>query len=392
MEAFTWFKNCLGYMPALRLREPRRREPSARTIPNIAITEPLLQRWSNSETSIPYHMITAPAVRRSNSAASYSSTASTIHESTASTLVVTHQPSPRAECMIVKRAPVTKKRDDFDSYGELGLRTVKLLAGKKSVGKVNASLLDFVELGRSSGKPTIIALHNVRYCDQRDEGRAFIHDPPLIPLGYKQCARLTLATPFDPSKITHVLSSPSRRCIQTVTQSLPKLNTLKELGAKPCNNGSSIAELKTEFANLDLRCELLDEGWEKDNLWDEGPDGTRIALRIRTDILALATSAIEHNQVNAHGNVEILLFSHGGLQRTLAGGADESLLFSISAHHPPPSLTSTQDLIPIPDLKILPAIPISYIYRFDKEYLSELRASGWKEEELAIVTALADSN
>ncbi|CZT42863.1 uncharacterized protein RSE6_02815 [Rhynchosporium secalis] len=329
MEAFTWFENCLGYMPALRLREPRRREPSARTIPNIAITEPLLQRWSNSETSIPYHMITAPAVRRSNSAASYSSTASTIHESTASTLVVTHQPSPRAEYMIVKRAPVTKKRDDFDSYGELGLRTVKLLAGKKSVGKVNASLLDFVELGRSSGKPTII-----------------------------------------------------------------------ELGAKPCNNGSSIAELKTEFANLDLRCELLDEGWEKDNLWDEGPDGTRIALRIRTDILALATSAIEHNQVNAHGNVEILLFSHGGLLRTLAGGADEWLSwnnaqhfsFSISAHHPPPSLTSTQDLIPIPDLKILPAIPISYIYRFDEEYLSELCASGWKEEELAIVTAPADSN
>ncbi|CZS94262.1 uncharacterized protein RAG0_04312 [Rhynchosporium agropyri] len=373
------------------------------------------------ETSIPYHMITAPAVQRSNSAASYSSTASTIHESTASTLVVTHQPSPRAECMIVKRAPLTKKRDDFDSYGELGLRTVKLLAGKKSVGKVNASLLGFVpQLGRSSGKPTIIALHNVRYCDQRDEGRAFIHDPPLTPLGYKQCARLTLATPFDTSKITHVLSSPSRRCIQTVKQSLPELvdystktsfentsklpivlwNTLKELGAKPCNNGSSIAELKTEFANLDLRCELLDEGWEKDSLWDEGPDRTRIALRIRTDILALATSAMEHNQVNAHGNVEILLFSHGGLLRTLAGGADECLswnnaqhfAFSISAHHPPPSLTSTQDLIPIPDLKILPAIPISYIYRFDEEYLSELCASGWKEEELAIVTAPADSN
>ncbi|XMA14303.1 hypothetical protein WAI453_007094 [Rhynchosporium graminicola] len=304
MEAFTWFKNCLGYMPALRLREPRRREPSARTIPNIAITEPLLQRWSNSETSIPYHMITAPAVRRSNSAASYSSTASTIHESTASTLVVTHQPSPRAECMIVKRAPVTKKRDDFDSYGELGLRTVKLLAGKKSVGKVNASLLDFVELGRSSGKPTIIV----------------------------RCIRHGQASP-----VTHFanylgLSITSGTAIREMR------NTLKELGAKPCNNGSSIAELKTEFANLDLRCELLDEGWEKDNLWDEGPDGTRIALRIRTDILALATSAIEHNQVNAHGNVEILLFSHGGLQRTLAGGADECLSWNNAQHFSSPYL------------------------------------------------------
>ncbi|KAL2072770.1 hypothetical protein VTL71DRAFT_12113 [Oculimacula yallundae] len=245
-----------------------------------------------------------------------------------------------------------------------------------------------------------------------------LHDPSITPHGHTQCARLAMSLPFSPSNITHILSSPSRRCIQTARLSVGDLvssascsskarklpivlwNDLKELGRIPCNNGSKIEVLKEEFKDLDLVCDYLDEGWEEVNLHDRQLTAVDIAMKLRIDIRNLATTALEHNHVNAHGNIEIMIFSHGGLLGILAGHDIPQCNMWRNAQHmefsmpmPDPSPSLPQDYFqamlpepnPMPEFVIKSVTTTPRIRCFNCPSVAKLRESGWKEEELALL-------
>ncbi|KAK1983131.1 phosphoglycerate mutase [Colletotrichum cereale] len=101
------------------------------------------------------------------------------------------------------------------------------------------------------------ALHNV---DQDWN----IHDPDLSSLGLEQCQELRddLLQRFGDETDALIIVSPMRRTIQTALLSLDWLikkgvriqadARWQENSAKPCDTGSSIANLEAEFPNVDF--------------------------------------------------------------------------------------------------------------------------------------------
>ncbi|KAK2043204.1 phosphoglycerate mutase [Colletotrichum somersetense] len=91
-----------------------------------------------------------------------------------------------------------------------------------------------------------------------------IHDPDLSPLGLEQCEELRehLLQRFGNATDALIIVSPMRRTIQTALLSLDWLikrgvhiqadARWQENSAKPCDTGSSIANLKVEFPSVDF--------------------------------------------------------------------------------------------------------------------------------------------
>ncbi|GKT60822.1 phosphoglycerate mutase [Colletotrichum tofieldiae] len=91
-----------------------------------------------------------------------------------------------------------------------------------------------------------------------------IHDPDLSSLGLEQCLELKehLLQRFGNETDALIIVSPMRRTIQTALLSLDWLikkgvriqadARWQENSAKPCDTGSSIANLKAEFPNIDF--------------------------------------------------------------------------------------------------------------------------------------------
>ncbi|KAH9215316.1 hypothetical protein DL95DRAFT_445933 [Leptodontidium sp. 2 PMI_412] len=283
------------------------------------------------------------------------------------------------------------------------------------------------------------ALHNLNLPHSTKESRASIPDPPLTAAGYRQCALLSLAPPFPLAKITHVYSSPSIRCIETASLSFRGLFTslapntnanaedmndgecttsdsehqnqnkdqaqnpnqnqrhkivlwadLKELGPRPCNNGSGIETLKREFKDLDLDLGLLDEGWEERNAGLEYGGRRKLALNIRKTLYEISTTAIQDKRVDADGNVEILVISHGGLLSALTTDTNkwhnaevrsfELIHQTYQSHRPKDRYT----LLPI-TTSPSPSNSTTLTFPLDLPSLATLRTLGWKRSELAIL-------
>jgi broad specificity phosphatase PhoE len=169
------------------------------------------------------------------------------------------------------------------------------------------------------------------------EERFEIKDPGITDFGVLQCATLCATFPRM-DKITHIVSSPSRRTILTTKYSFKPLlnrgvpilllNFLKEKGHCPCNAGSGIAKLQEEFNDLNINYDRLEEGWENKNL-DYGTHGWKpLAIEMRRELYLIGKEALEKGEVNADGNVEIVVTSHGGTLRTLDGSKNSPMRYS----------------------------------------------------------------
>lgn len=162
-----------------------------------------------------------------------------------------------------------------------------------------------------------------------------LKDPGLTDLGVLQCATLCKTFPRM-DKITHIISSPSRRAILTTKLSfrplinrgvpLVLLNFLKERSQCPTNEGSPIEELQKEFGDLKIVYDHLERGWETDFM-DYDQHGWRpITVEMRREIFMVGMEAMKKGQVNTEGNVEMLVTSHGGTLRYFDGAKSMLLL------------------------------------------------------------------
>jgi broad specificity phosphatase PhoE len=158
--------------------------------------------------------------------------------------------------------------------------------------------------------------------------RAKVIDPGLTDFGVLQCATLSAAFPRM-DKITHIVSSPSRRTILTTKFAFRQvlnrgveillLNFLKEKGHCACNMGTPIPTLKEEFKDLKVNFSRLEEGWEVKNLDYHTHGWKALAVEMRKELYLIGKKAVEKGEFNADGNIEILVTSHGGTLKTIDG-------------------------------------------------------------------------
>jgi broad specificity phosphatase PhoE len=131
-----------------------------------------------------------------------------------------------------------------------------------------------------------------------------LRDPLLTPFGEQQANSLPQTYPFlfnSPSSL--LITSPLRRTIQTALLAfqrdpLPHPG-FQENSAKPCDTGSSVAILRSEFPDLDFG--LVQDGWDsKKGEW--APDER-----------SLATRAGKMRQwLKCRPENEIIVITHGG--------------------------------------------------------------------------------
>ncbi|KAF4837024.1 putative phosphatase [Colletotrichum tropicale] len=108
--------------------------------------------------------------------------------------------------------------------------------------------------------PTVVLIRHA----QALHNNYSIHDPELSSLGVEQCKELrqNLSQNFADETDAIIIVSPMRRTIQTALLSLDWLikngvpiqadARWQENSAKPCDTGSSIAELSVEFPSVDF--------------------------------------------------------------------------------------------------------------------------------------------
>ncbi|KAI1504039.1 histidine phosphatase superfamily [Biscogniauxia marginata] len=112
----------------------------------------------------------------------------------------------------------------------------------------------------------------VRHAEARHnvEGN-YLRDPELTAQGIQQCSILCNTYPYM-QKVTHIVSSPLRRAIQTtllcfgpVSAKIVLLPELQETTARPSDTGSPRQRLQEEFGNrIDTSCLLTDDWYLKD--------------------------------------------------------------------------------------------------------------------------------
>ncbi|KAI0098591.1 histidine phosphatase superfamily [Hypoxylon sp. NC0597] len=142
-------------------------------------------------------------------------------------------------------------------------------------------------------------------------------DPRLTTLGITQCRQVEKAATFRPDLI---MASPMKRTIETAAVSFQTaiedgkfivlLPSLQEIGAYPCNVGSSRTDISAEFGNV-LRTDLISEEWFGEgncNTWrtkdiQERARQARVAIRL----FARAYTR-EHPDIP---DPQILVTSHG---------------------------------------------------------------------------------
>jgi len=108
------------------------------------------------------------------------------------------------------------------------------------------------------------------------------------------------------------------------------LNFLKERGNNPCNNGSPLDILRTEFRDLKLNADALEPNWQHQFItYNSRSNWRKAALTMRKELYLIGKSFLEKGEVNKDGNVEMVVVSHGGTLRTIDGTRGKCLtLFS----------------------------------------------------------------
>ncbi|KAJ3499463.1 hypothetical protein NLG97_g306 [Lecanicillium saksenae] len=140
-----------------------------------------------------------------------------------------------------------------------------------------------------------------------------IPDPDITLLGEKQCDELRALFPQH-DKITHIVSSPLRRALQTSIRAfghdhlfpIIALEDLQEVSDAPSDTGSKVAVLRSEFGDkVDLR--HVTEHWTDKTACSEfQADLTKLETRARRARLWLRELArrpgADHIVVVAHGD------------------------------------------------------------------------------------------
>jgi broad specificity phosphatase PhoE len=163
-----------------------------------------------------------------------------------------------------------------------------------------------------------------------------MEDPGLTDFGILQSA--TLGSNFQRmDKVTHIITSPCRRTIMTAKHAFRPLlnrgmeihliNFLKERGSNPCNNGSPVDVLRSQFKDLKLNDDALEPNWQNQFLkYDSRGDWRKAALTIRKELLLIGMRFLEKGEVNKDGNVEMVVVSHGGTLRIIDGTRGKCLI------------------------------------------------------------------
>ena len=141
------------------------------------------------------------------------------------------------------------------------------------------------------------------------------------------------------SKITHVVSSPLRRALETTRYSfgpvferglkIVALPTLRQKECTPSSTGTPLDLLRRYHKHPAIDFSSLDDGWEI-NREKLGGESERV-LKMKEELFALGTAALGGNmstrwadfggssRVNEDGNVEILAVTHAGFLAALEG-------------------------------------------------------------------------
>ena len=176
-----------------------------------------------------------------------------------------------------------------------------------------------------------ITIHCVRHAQgyhNLNTANHKIPDPSLTPLGESQCATLARTFPHN-DRITHLVASPLRRTLYTCLLSFPAvvargckivaLPELQETSDLPCDTGSPREKLEEEFdadgaakGVVDLR--LVEDGWNsKQGRWSPAAEAIEARARdARIWLRSLGERAMERGEVNADGDVQIVVVTHGG--------------------------------------------------------------------------------
>ncbi|KAH6714094.1 histidine phosphatase superfamily [Leptodontidium sp. MPI-SDFR-AT-0119] len=151
-----------------------------------------------------------------------------------------------------------------------------------------------------------------------------IADPLLTPTGKAQCQTLSQTFP-SPSKITHLISSPLRRTLYTTLLSFPTaiarglkilaLAELQETSSLPCDTGSSLSALTSEFSHgehadtVDFR--YVSSDWNsKTGRWS--PAAHCIERRARAARVFIRAVAEQSLALYPDRDVDIVVVTHGG--------------------------------------------------------------------------------
>jgi broad specificity phosphatase PhoE len=138
-----------------------------------------------------------------------------------------------------------------------------------------------------------------------------IHDPQLTELGVQQCKTLQDEFPHS-ADIDLIVVSPIKRTIYTALYSFERiikeknlkiiaLPELQETSDLPCDTGSSVAELKKEFADYPVDFSLVQDGWNS-NQGKWAPTADKIVARAREARHWLRSRPEQHIAVVTHGS------------------------------------------------------------------------------------------
>ncbi|KAK0384545.1 hypothetical protein NLU13_8631 [Sarocladium strictum] len=139
-------------------------------------------------------------------------------------------------------------------------------------------------------------------------------DPDLTPLGLHQCAELRASFPYH-GRVRRVISSPLRRTLHTSINVLGRddllfpilpLETLQEVSISPCDTGSNIEVLRSEFGDK-VDFQNLSPHWEdKSQTGPNQPDLLKLEERARKARQAIRELADpesdDHLVVVTHGD------------------------------------------------------------------------------------------
>ncbi|KAH8601150.1 histidine phosphatase superfamily [Bisporella sp. PMI_857] len=171
------------------------------------------------------------------------------------------------------------------------------------------------------GKATLHLVRHAQGYHNLNTANHTLRDPDLTPFGEEQCRVLSKEFPAAysrPPKITHLVASPLRRTLYTCLLSFPEeasrlvvtaLPEVQETSDLPCDTGSNLAKLASEFeGKVDLS--LVKEDWNsKKGRWS--PTESAIQARAkdaRIWLRNLASSALAESE----GDVNIVVVTHGG--------------------------------------------------------------------------------
>lgn len=163
--------------------------------------------------------------------------------------------------------------------------------------------------------PTIHLVRHAQGFHNLNEGKHFMRDPLLTPLGEEQCAKLREEFPYL-EHVSLVVASPLKRTVYTALHAFheilfdreirpngPKIVALPELqetSDMPCDTGSDLPELGGEFLGKPVDLTLVRDGWNsKVGKW--APTGDKVHGRAREARLWLMNRPEDHIVVVTHG-------------------------------------------------------------------------------------------